>query len=1083
MNYKYLNLDSINQLKVKNPNENNLKKYEKILNNLLGINSRADHAVFTKLNKMNQDLFLLIANEKNRNQIFEKPEFKIRLEKLSNLDIANLKNEFKEIQTAKELEELLLINKIKFSKVSIKELHRHPDKLDEFKKDILEKIIKEKASSLTKWKRYLKEVNDAYEQTNMWPLFVGTYFIKVKLPDKVIYAPLLLKEVEITIENNSIFLGARNSSVVVNEKLAFLLEQLNGTQIPELNNEIDESSFNDVISEFNDFLKNIISFESFIADGEFEELKVQDITNSDLIMSPGLVLLFAQPLGGTLRKATIDLINQGKMESIITVNPDDIFQNESRAINKLIINPTRIARICPTDPSQEKAIISALNNHIIIIGPPGTGKSQTIANILTNILANNKRALFISQKRVALEVVLDRMENLQYFTLQLVEHKKKSSANEKEVFYNFLKKYLKYIEINYRDESNVYHHLNSLVSNDQLNYWSSKENSTHILQKDIDDYCFLLNKMKNKFDSSFLKKCELIFGKFKWMNKFDQIEKLMKLHIRDMEQFAQALNVKPKFKFFKIKKYDNDFKNLYRANLNLLDFINRFELDEELIKLLKSRTNFSIFESIEAILPQHKDLVPDTNKFESNEIEILKSLISNSIDSLHELNYEYPRWLQKFKGRIDRSFTPPTKFIRIFKNQLKKMFNVIVSTPEALSSFVDFKKDLFDYVIFDESSQIFLEKALPYMAISKKVIIAGDDQQMQPSNWFGNRFDNDEENEEENIDSLLTYAIASGIPKQTLELNYRSDAASLTTFSSKEFYESQLKTLDTNKNIIKPIEIINVDGHWENQSNQIEALKMIELLKENLGKYKKIILLTLNAQQMKLIDELIALNEPELYNKLIDGAIVLKNLENIQGDEADLVIISIGYTKESALASTYVCRAGGRNALNVAITRAKTKMIVIKSIHSEQINIKNDNNQSLKTFKKWIEFLELNEHSQKTYSIQEDENNLQSVESMFEYDVHQWLKNQRLSKPIKIENQYPIGSYRIDIALLDQNTNKYLLGLEIDGYRYHSSATQKYNDLVRQNFIEAKGYKIIRIPELLWKTDKSKVLEMIKNNI
>ena len=104
----------------------------------------------------------------------------------------------------------------------------------------------------------------------------------------------------------------------------------------------------------------------------------------------------------------------------------------------------------------------------------------------------------------------------------------------------------------------------------------------------------------------------------------------------------------------------------------------------------------------------------------------------------------------------------------------------------------------------------------------------------------------------------------------------------------------------------------------------------------------------------------------------------------------------------------------------------------------------NDNNQSLKTFKKWIEFLELNEANQKIYAIQDDENNLQSVESMFEYDVHQWLKKQKLAKPIKIENQYPIGSYRIDIALLDQNTNKYLLGLEIDGYYYHSSACLLY---------------------------------------
>ena len=68
---------------------------------------------------------------------------------------------------------------------------------------------------------------------------------------------------------------------------------------------------------------------------------------------------------------------------------------------------------------------------------------------------------------------------------------------------------------------------------------------------------------------------------------------------------------------------------------------------------------------------------------------------------------------------------------------------------------------------------------------------------------------------------------------------------------------------------------------------------------------------------------------------------------------------------------------------------------------------------------------------------------------------------------MKVEVQYPVGSYKIDIALLDLTTNKYLLGIEIDGLRYHSTTKQKYHDLVRQNFIESKGYKIIRIPELM----------------
>jgi superfamily I DNA and/or RNA helicase len=76
----------------------------------------------------------------------------------------------------------------------------------------------------------------------------------------------------------------------------------------------------------------------------------------------------------------------------------------------------------------------------------------------------------------------------------------------------------------------------------------------------------------------------------------------------------------------------------------------------------------------------------------------------------------------------------PNNFITLFKKELKQMFNIVVSTPDSLSSFIDFKKDKFDYVIFDEASQIFLEKALPFIALGKKVIVAGDDQQMQPSN-------------------------------------------------------------------------------------------------------------------------------------------------------------------------------------------------------------------------------------------------------------------------------------------------------------------------------------------------------------
>ena len=136
----------------------------------------------------------------------------------------------------------------------------------------------------------------------------------------------------------------------------------------------------------------------------------------------------------------------------------------------------------------------------------------------------------------------------------------------------------------------------------------------------------------------------------------------------------------------------------------------------------------------------------------------------------------------------------------------------------------------------------------------------------------------------------------------------------------------------------------------------------------------------------------------------------------------------------------------------------------------------------MRTFKNWVQFLELNEEDKKMYSLIE-ETSSNDVESNFEEEVLRWLSQQKFPRNMKISLQYPIGSYKIDLALLDSQTNKYILGIEVDGFRYHSTTRQRYNDLVRQNFIESKGYKLIRVSELLWRTDKTKLLEMIYKNI
>ncbi|MGL4183992.1 MAG: AAA domain-containing protein [Metamycoplasmataceae bacterium] len=1052
-------------------------KYSKILNNLLSINSRSDYAIFAKINLLNKDLNKIL-KEEDILKIFNNCDFKIKLKKIIT---PKIKNDISEAIDYLELIEIL--DKIDFNlNATLKK--QLSTSFENAKNIILERIEKENNIFLTKWKKYYKGVRDAFSQTNIWPLFIGSYFIKGVLNDKAIYAPLILKEVDLEIIDNEVYLIARSKNVFLNDKLTFFLNNSLKIETPFIDQNIDKISFSEIFPELDFYFKNIIDIQFLDITNKFQELTVQQVNNTVLEKTNGILLTQCQPSGSSLRKATLDIIESGKINELLYIE-NNLVDFNKRSIDNIINENKGIVRICKTDASQEKAILSSLNEHAIIIGPPGTGKSQTIANLLTNILYENKRALFISQKRVALEVVIERMNELQYFMLQLVEKQSKTDKNEKAAFYHRLNKfisYTKYDEIPYEDIN-----LTPFIDKKLKKYWQIKKRNANVSDDEINLICKIKNKIKKNhyLNEEVLKNVKNHILNIKKFNTFGSLETILKCDEIDKKILAKKINYKPK-NILGFKIYSEEFKMLFESNLFILNFLKENNQDLDFISLLDQITNIERLIDILKSFHLLENKISSSVSFSSDERFVLNYLISNAKTTMQNIQrikkIEDKTWMQKFLGRIEREFTQPQNFIFLFKKELKKMFNVIVSTPESLAGFIDFKKDKFDYIIFDEASQIFIEKAIPFISIGTKIIIAGDDQQMQPSNWFTSRVsDEQEEDEAENVDSLLTYAIANSLPKYNLELNYRSSSAALTTFSSKQFYNCDLKTLDKNGVNNTPIEVINVNGEWINNCNIQEARFMINELKNNIDYYEKIILLTFNKNQSELVEDILINQEPGLYEKIIEGNIILKNIENIQGDEADLVIASVGYTKDAKLSATYVGRSGGKNALNVAITRAKKKMIILKSISSNEISISNNNNLDLLIFKNWIEFLELSESKQKEYSISEYENN-HSVESGFENDVYKWLLKQSFNEEIELITQYPIGSYKIDLALINKINGKFILGIEVDGFRYHSSANQKYNDIVRQDFIEAKGYKLIRISELLWKGGKEKVLQMIKNN-
>ncbi|KIA88975.1 AAA domain-containing protein [Kaistella jeonii] len=292
-------------------------------------------------------------------------------------------------------------------------------------------------------------------------------------------------------------------------------------------------------------------------------------------------------------------------------------------------------------------------------------------------------------------------------------------------------------------------------------------------------------------------------------------------------------------------------------------------------------------------------------------------------------------------------------------------FPIILTTPDVCSNLFQNKNLYFDYVVFDEASQLKLEDNLPALLKGKNIIIAGDEHQMPPSNYFSKVFDGSTDDEYElegenevityknamlNIESLLDFAMENNFEKNHLDFHYRSRHPYLIDFSNHAFYNSRLKPLPAQTEN-KPIEFFQVDGIFNDHINTEEADKVLEILAkiepDKEGKYPSVGIATFNITQRNYIKRKIVhqinLPENELFKEKIQGleeaGLFIKNLENIQGDERDIIIISTTYGRKPSgkFVQSFgpVNHSKGYKLLNVIITRAKEKIYICNSIPEE----------------------------------------------------------------------------------------------------------------------------------------------------
>jgi very-short-patch-repair endonuclease len=416
--------------------------------------------------------------------------------------------------------------------------------------------------------------------------------------------------------------------------------------------------------------------------------------------------------------------------------------------------------------------------------------------------------------------------------------------------------------------------------------------------------------------------------------------------------------------------------------------------------------------------------------------------------------------------------------------QIKPVF---MMSPMSIANFLPPGKVEFDVVIFDEASQVKAVDAFGAVLRGRQVIVVGDTRQMPPTDFFGRDVEvEDDDNVTSDIESILSMFRARGSQERYLSWHYRSRHESLIAVSNAEFYDRQLvifpssgaNQLATGLTFRHLPETLYDRGRTRTNKGEAKAVAQTVMAHAANKPGMSLGVVAFSVAQRDLIQveiELLRRAQPQV-NAFFSTAhptepFFVKNLENVQGDERDVIFISIGYGRNESgrIAREFgpVNRDGGERRLNVLISRAKMAMEVFCNFRSEELVLDDHASRGVRALKHFLRYAE-------TRVLDVPPAAGKSEDSSFEMEVRGALQD----RGYQIEAQVGTAGYFLDMAVKDPSCpGRYLLAIECDGAGYHSARSARDRDRLRQGVLEGLGWRFHRIWSTEWFRDPVRQLE------
>ena len=638
--------------------------------------------------------------------------------------------------------------------------------------------------------------------------------------------------------------------------------------------------------------------------------------------------------------------------------------------------------------------------------------------------------------------------------------------------------------------------LNLLGNLDFLSYQEIFENKIteksifnyHKTFQKINEYFSLYDSIIDAINTPILDKYLVAnLGRNYEKNEFPKIENLLSLIVKSRNEIESVIKIKRYkksiFNYGFKKGVDQLIKFSSNTKINPSDVFDYFYIKNQIKELsiekkLNKYDGQAISECRDKFRRFDKEFIEDSSSYIDDYLHKDPSRLLIETNTLGGPKDLTEGKLIRYEIDKTRKYLPYRRFFKQARNSLQRMKPCFMMSPSSAAQCLPKAIDIFDVLIIDEASQMHPEEAIGLIARCKQIIIVGDQKQLPPDNRWKSNLDDEDDDYTESVEMDINESILELASKVlntkdcSLGWHYRSNHNSLIDFSNRFFYNNSLTVFPSNK-IGSEINLVRVPNpHYHQSVNKPEVLEVIKTLRSQIieDPTKTILVATMNrtqAEEIKIELDKIASSDDLISNYISSHKgnleeLMIKNLENVQGDERDIVIISTVYgpDENGRVYNSFgdVSKAQGDRRLNVLFTRAKDKIFLVTSLKSTDVKPSKTATTGSKYLKEYLSYAETGRIVDTTIrSSGKPENSFEAA-----------IMNALIKRGYEVDAQVGCLSYSIDLCIKDpRDTSRYILAVECDGASYHSSYSARVSDRLRQEVLESLGWNVFRI----WSTD------------